>query len=154
MNKFWKNVIMFIIAFSVYISMEVVWDNTSHISMGGIAGTIFIFGNWLNNKFSWKMDLLLQCGIITVFTTILEAIVGNIDYYFWHLNIWDYSNLPLSYFNSKVNVFFIMIWLFLSLVVILVADAIEYYWFHEGEQPEYWIFGKKVWQMPKRKCHE
>ena len=101
MNKFWKNVIMFIIGFSIYIALEVIWDNQSHYSMGIISGTMFLFGNWLNNRFSWKMDLLLQCGIITLFTTILEAIVGNIDYYFWHIGIWDYSNLPLSYFNSN-----------------------------------------------------
>ena len=108
MNKFWKNVIMFIIGFSIYIALEVIWDNQSHYSMGIISGTMFWFGNWLNNRFSWKMDLLLQCGIITLFTTILEAIVGNIDYYFWHIGIWDYSSLSLSYFNNKINVFFIL----------------------------------------------
>ena len=144
---------MFIIGFSLYLAAEFVWDGTTHISMGYIAGFSFVFGNSLNNRFSWEMDLLLQCSIITTVITILEAIVGNIDYYSWHLNIWDYSNMPMNYLNGKICVPFIILWIFVALLIIFVGDAIEYYWMHKGEQPEYWIFGKKVWQMPLRKCN-
>lgn len=117
--------------------------------MGAIA---FVVGSNLNNKFSWKMDLLLQSGIIAVVITGLEAVIGNIDYYFLHQNMWDYSGLPMSALNGKVCVLFTIIWFLFGFIIIFVGDAIEYYWLHEGEQPEYWIFGKRIWQMPIRKC--
>ncbi len=98
------------------------------------------------------MDLLLQCGIISVMITISEAIIGNIDYYFLHKNMWNYSNLPLSYFNGKICVPFTIILFLMGFMIIFVHDAITYYWMHEGEQPEYWIFKNRIWQMPKRNC--
>lgn len=98
------------------------------------------------------MDLILQCSIISVMVTVLEAIVGNIDYYWLHLNMWDYSSLPLNYLNGKICVPFSIIWFVMGFWVVIIHDAITYYWLHEREQPEYWVFGKRVWQMPIRKC--
>jgi len=120
--------------------------------MGVAGGIIFVTGGTLNDKFSWKMDLLLQCGIISVMVTLLEAVVGNIDYYFLHLNMWDYSLLKYNWLNGKVSLLFSIIWFFMGFVVVFVHDAITYYWLHEGEQPEYWILGKRIWQMPVRQC--
>ncbi len=120
--------------------------------MGVCGGFILCVAGEINDKFSWKIDLLLQCAIISFFITVIEAILGNIDYYFLHQNIWDYSNLKYSYLNSKVSLLFSIIWFFIGFVVVFVHDAITYYWLHEGEQPEYWIFGKRIWQMPVRKC--
>lgn len=115
---------------------------------------MFVWGSILNNKFGWKMDLLLQCGIISASVTLLEAIVGNIDYYFLHINMWDYSILEYNALNGKISALFSFLWFLLAFAIVFIGDAIEYYWFHDGEQPEYWIFGKKVWQMPLRKCNE
>lgn len=84
--------------------------------------------------------------------TLLEAIVGNIDYYWLHLNMWDYSNMPMAYLNNKVCVPFTIIWFFMGFAVVFIYDAITYYWLHEGERPEYWILGKRIWQMPIRQC--
>lgn len=152
MKKTFKYIIMFILGCCFYVGLEIVYRNQSYRLMFVSGGAIFLFGNLLNNKFGWKMDLLLQCGIISIATTLLEVIVGNIDYYFLHLNMWDYSNLPLNYFNGKICLPFSIIWFLLGFVIIIVGDAIEYYWLHDDEQPEYWMFGKRIWQMPKRKC--
>ena len=152
MKKIFSNLIRFIIGFSVYLAIEIIWDGSTHISMGVLGGLSFLIGGLLNDKFSWKIDLLLQSSLITVLITILEAIVGNIDYYFWHLEIWDYSNMPMNYFNGKICVPFCLIWLLFSFVIIFLHDAITYYWMHIGEQPEYWFLGKCIWRMPERKC--
>lgn len=152
MNKTSRNLLMFILGCAFYTLIEMLWRGYSFRLMSLSGGLIFVAGGALNNKFSWKMDLLLQCGIISVMVTLLEAIVGNIDYYFLHLNMWDYSNLHYHYFNGKISLLFSIIWFFMGLLVIFVHDAITYYWLHEGEQPEYWIFGKRIWQMPVRKC--
>lgn len=152
MNKLIRNLLMFILGCAFYTLVEMLWRGYSFRLMSLSGGLIFVVGGTLNDKFSWKLDLLLQCGIISVMVTLLEAIVGNIDYYFLHLNMWDYSNLHYQYFNGKISLLFSMIWFFMGFAVIFVHDAITYYWLHEGEQPEYWIFKKKIWQMPIRKC--
>ena len=84
---------MFILGCAFYTLVEMLWRGYSFRLMSLSGGLIFVVGGTLNNKFSWKLDLLLQCGIISVLVTLLEAIVGNIDYYFLHLNMWDYSNI-------------------------------------------------------------
>lgn len=152
MNKTGSNLLMFILGFCFYCAIEVIFRDMTFRLMGVAGGLIFTLGGTLNDKFSWKLDLLLQCGIISGMVTLLEAIVGNIDYYFLHLNMWDYSNLHYQYFNGKISLLFSIIWFFMGFAVIFVHDAITYYWLHEGEQPEYWIFKKKIWQMPIRKC--
>ena len=152
MNKTSRNILMFILGCALYTLVEMLWRGYSFRAMSGAGGLIFVAGGTLNDKFSWKMDLLLQCGIISVMVTLLEAVVGNIDYYFLHLNMWNYSSLKYSYLNGKISLLFSFIWFIMGFAVIFVHDAITYYWLHEGEQPEYWIFGKRIWQMPIRKC--
>ncbi len=152
MNKAFKNILMFILGCAFYTLVEMLWRGYSFRLMSLSGGLIFLIGGFLNNKFSWKMDLLLQCGIISVMVTLLEVIVGNIDYYFLHLNMWDYSNLHYQYFNGKISLLFSIIWFLMGFLVVFVHDAITYYWLHEGDQPEYWILGKRIWQMPVRKC--
>lgn len=143
---------MFILGCCFYVGFEIMYRGYSYRLMFISGGIIFLFGTLLDDKFGWKMDLLLQCGIISIATTLLEAIVGSIDYYFLHLNMWDYSNLPFNYLNGKICLPFSFIWFLLGFAIVIVGDAIEYYWLHGDEQPEYWIFGKRIWQMPKRKC--
>ena len=155
MNKnVYKYLAMFILGFVTYDTLELIWDNSTDLSMSCLSGFLTMFGATLNDKFSWKMDLLLQSSVITVVATILEAIVGNIDYYFWHRNIWDYSSFgDLAWFNGKICLPFCILWFFMAFAIIFIGDAITYYWLHDDEQPEYWVFGKRIWQMPKRKCH-
>lgn len=152
MDKTARNLLMFILGFCFYVAVKICFRDMSFRLMGISGGVIFVIGGLLNDKFSWKLDLILQCEIISLMVTILEAIVGNIDYYWLHLNMWDYSNLHYSWFNGKISLLFSTIWFFMGLLVVVVHDAITYYWLHEGEQPEYWILGKRVWQMPIRKC--
>ena len=152
MKKTFKYIIMFILGCCFYTGIEVVYRGYSFRLMFLSGGILFLFGALLNNRFGWKMDLLLQCTIISIATTLLEAIVGNIDYYFLRLNMWDYSTLPLNYLNGKVCLPFTIIWFLLGFAVVIIGDSIEYYWLHDDEQPEYWMFGKRIWQMQKRKC--
>lgn len=143
---------MAIIGASLYLLVEIMFRNYSFRLSAVMAAIAFVVGNNLNNKFSWKMDLLLQCGVISLLITWLEAIIGNIDYYFLHQNMWDYSNMPLSALNGKICIPFTIIWFLFGFFIVFAGDAIEYYWFHDNYRPEYWIFGKRIWQMPVRKC--
>lgn len=152
MNKITKNILMALIGASLYLLVEIIYRNYSFRLSAVMAAVAFVVGDNLNDKFSWKMDLLLQCGIIATLIAGLEAIIGNIDYYFLHQNMWDYSSLPMSYLNGKICIPFIFVWFVFAFFIVFISDAITYYWLHEGEQPEYWILGKRIWQMPIRKC--
>ncbi len=153
MNKTIRSLIMFILGCSFYLTVEIFYRDVSYRWMGVLGGFLFCFGGILNNKFSWKMDLFLQCLIISITTTLCEAIIGNIDYYWLHKNMWNYSNMPFNYLNGKICLPFSAIWFLFGFVIVFVYDAITYYWMHKGDQPEYWIFGKRIWQMPIRRCH-
>lgn len=152
MNKFVKNILMAIIGSSLYLLVEIMFRNYTFRLSAVMAAIAWVVGNNLNNKFSWKMDLLLQCGIIAVLITGLEAIIGNLDYYFLHQNMWDYSGMPLSTLNGKICIPFTIIWFIFGFFIVFSGDAIEYYWFHDNDIPEYWILGKRIWTMPIRKC--
>lgn len=152
MNKTVRNLLMFILGCAFYTLAEMIWRGYSFRLMSLSGGLIFLAGGLLNDRFSWKLDLLLQCGIISLMITLLEAIIGNIDYYFLHFNMWDYSSLKYNYLNGKVSLLFSIIWFCMGFAVVFIHDAITYYWLHEGDQPEYWILGRRIWQMPIRKC--
>lgn len=151
-SKCIKNLIMFILGCAFYVLIEIVFRGYSFRWMALAGGITWIFGGNLNNKFSWKMDLFLQCLCISIMITLLELIIGNIDYYFLHLNMWDYSNQILNFANAKICLPFSIVWFFIGFPLIFIYDAITYYWMHDGEQPRYYIFGKEIWRMPKRKC--
>lgn len=152
-RKIAQNLIMFILGASFYTLIEIMFRNRSYRLMSLLGGIIFIIGGNLNNIFSWKMDLILQCGVISLVTTAFEAIVGNIDYYFLHLDMWDYTTLPLHALNGKISLQFSILWFLLGFIIVFVYDAITYYWMHEGEQPRYYIFEKEIWRMSERNCH-
>ena len=143
---------MFILGCAFYVLLEIVFRGYSFRWMALAGGITWILGGNLNNKFSWKMDLLLQCLCISIIITLLELVIGNIDYYFLHLNMWDYSNQILNFANAKICLPFSIVWFFIGFPLIFIYDAITYYWMHDGEQPRYYIFGKEIWRMPKRKC--
>lgn len=152
-NKFIQNFIMFILGASFYLLIEIVFRNESYRLSAIMGGLSFLFGGNLNNKFSWKMDLLLQCLCISIMVTFMELIIGNIDYYFLHLNMWDYSNLYYNAFNGKISLLFSIVWFCIGFPVVFIYDAITYYWMHDGEQPRYYIFKKEIWRMPERRCY-
>jgi len=152
-NDHIKNLIMFILGCAFYVLLEIVARGYSFRWMALAGGISFYFSGTLNNRFSWKMDLLLQCLCTSVMVTFLELVIGNIDYYFLHLNMWDYSGQFLALANNKICLPFSILWFFIGFPVIFIYDAITYYWMHDGEQPRYYIFGKEIWRMPERKCH-
>lgn len=152
MDKVIKNLIMFVLGCCFYLAIEIFFRGYSFRLMGLAGGVIFLLGGQLNDRFSWKMDLLLQCLIISILITFLELVVGNIDFYFLHLNMWDYSQLKYNAFNGKISLLFSCIWFLMGFVVVLLHDVINYYWLHSEEVPRYYIFGKKILELPQRKC--
>ena len=157
-NKFYRyllqNIVIFLICGSIYYFTEIIFkhSHTSDISMILCAGTISVIVGMLNDIFSYDMLLQLQLIIGTIVATVCEGITGIILVAIYgHNPVWDYGDLPLTFFNGQCNVFFCLLWIPLVFLAILMADCINYYMF-DGERAYYRIGKNKIWfWLPEKK---
>lgn len=136
--------VLFLLFASIYFVIETVWKHqlTDYrmFILGGVLGVII---GLFNNIFTFETDLFLQgyTGMVTV--CLVEAVMG----YHWNVihgfGIWDYSELPLSFVEGQVNLFFAVAWFFLSIVCVFIDDFVWYRFFNR-EKPYYKLFGKRL----------
>jgi len=148
MNKVIKTILEFFVVWcvggSVYFLMETAWraDHTSHWSMlilGGICTCLVGLVNQL--YFTWNMNLFLQMFIGSIIITVSEFVTGCIVNLWLSWNVWDYSHLPFNVMG-QICIPFMILWFFLSALIIFVDDIIRYKLFGE-ENPHYYFFNKK-----------
>ena len=141
MNKLvFKKIILFLTGFCIFITIEVLFRQYSYVWSGVLGGVSILLLDEINNNISWDLDLFWQAMIGGVEVTTLELITGLIAKYTPLLPImWDYSNLPLN-FDVIICIPFFIIWVLLSVVGILLADAINYYVFEDDILPHYTLF--------------
>ena len=152
-KNIFRRAILFMLCGSVYYCIELLWRGHSHISMFLLAGFLGVFCiDTPNNIWGYELDYLVQIGISTLLCTLGEGIVGLIVNIWLGLRVWDYSELPLTFFWGQCNVFFVGAWILLiGLIGIPVCDAYWYYICKDSEQPYYKICGKYIFRMPQRK---
>lgn len=143
MSRLSKTLFMAYIGFTTYLSIEIIFRGYTFWGMGVLGAIAFLFLDQLNDRISWDMDILLQGCIGSALITGMEFIVGNLTLLGWLPKMWDYSNMWLNY-KGIICVPFSLIWIALSIVAILFADAINYYIFHELPVPYYKLFGKTI----------
>ena len=76
----------------------------------------------------------------------MELIIGKMFLAGYLPVMWDYSSVPLNY-QGIVCVPFSVVWMALSFVAIIVADAINYYVFKEKPVPYYKCFGRVIFRF-------
>lgn len=140
---------IFFYAFSggLWLLIEIVYRGYTDLSMYFLVGFIGIFATLFNNIFTYDTDFILQICIVTIAATIGEGITGNIvnlDY-----AIWDYRNLPLSFWNNQINLLFMLIWAFIIAIMIPMLDYIEWklFMWMPDTPPYYKVFGKKIFEF-------
>lgn len=142
-----KWIFVYSFAGGLYLLLETLWDWSTSLPMYYLAGFVGLFAMCINNFFSYEMDFLLQCTIVTVLATLGEGFVGNI----WNTDysMWDYRNLPLSFWNDQINVFFIIMWFVLVATCIIIVDYIEWRLFNykKDTPPYYKVFGFVLFQQ-------
>ncbi|MDY4495026.1 MAG: hypothetical protein SPE24_09170 [Erysipelotrichaceae bacterium] len=139
-----KSILLFLVGYCTYISIEVTYRNISYPIMGICGGLAILLLDKINDNISWNIDLCLQglCGSALI--TFFELIIGEIALHTSLLPImWDYSNVPLN-FDGVICLPFSIVWFFLSVPAIFLADAINYYVLDEPQVPYYNLFGKTV----------
>lgn len=144
MRIVFKNVVLFIVGFCLYITIETCFRGYSFPLMGCCGGLCVVILDKINDHISWDVDLFWQALSGGLLVTIMELVMGTIAKYTSLLPVmWDYSNIPLN-LDGIVCVPFFIAWLFLSVVAIFVADSINYYVFEDTVVPRYLLFGGKI----------
>lgn len=134
-----KYLVLFLTYGCLYYCIELAYRNYSDISMLLLGGICGISIGALNEFLSWDTPFWKQCVLGAIIVTVLELITGYIVNIWLGWNVWDYSSLPLSFFNGQINLFFTIAWLFLSGVAIVLDDWLRY-WLFKEEKPRYKLF--------------
>lgn len=133
-----KYLILYVIFGSMYFLIECLWKHElSDYRMFLLAGFLGVFIGLINNLFSWDTSFILQCYVGSLMATLSEAMLG-IHLLNQGIRIWNYENLPLSFCNGTINLFFSLAWVLLSGICIIADDYLRYWLFGE-EKPKYYL---------------
>ena len=135
MKKALKYLFLFFFGGIVYILIELLWRGYSHWSMGVLGGMCFVLLGLINERYTWDIPLWIQMLLGSFIITLLEFIAGCILNLHFHLNIWDYYDMPFNILG-QICLPYMILWFFLSLICIVADDYIRYIFFDE-EKPTY-----------------
>lgn len=138
MAKLFKYIFLFFFGGIAYIIIELLWRGYSHVSMFVLGGLCFVCLGLINEKYTFDMPLVTQMLIGTFMITSLEFVFGCILNLYLHLNVWDYSKMPLN-IMGQICMPYMLLWFILSPVAIIADDYLRYLFFGE-EKPRYRLF--------------
>lgn len=138
MKKFTKNAILFVIGGFLYCLIEILLRGRTHWSMAIVGGICFLLIGLYNEFVTYDTPLLKQGIIGSCIVTSMEFVSGLILNIYLHWNVWDYSNLPFN-FMGQVCLPFSILWIFVSVLAVVVDDWLRYFLFNE-EKPTYKLF--------------
>lgn len=144
-----RKLILFITGYCLYIAIEVTFRGYSYILMGICGGALFILLDIINEILPWSTDLILQGCIGSSMITTTELLVGEALKYCNIPAMWDYSDQLLNY-DGVICLPFSVLWIGVSILGIIIADAINYYMFNILPIPYYNVFGQTVIKFRKR----
>ena len=148
-----KNIVLFVVGFMTYITIEVLFRGYSFPLMGLCGGLAIVILDKINNKLSWNTDILIQALIGSLLITFFELVIGELALHTSFVPVmWDYSDVPLN-FDGVICLPFSLAWAGLSLVAVFIADAITYYVFEELPVPYYKLLGKVILRFKEKKCN-
>ena len=128
MKAIFKYFILFSIGGLLYMLLEIGFSGSTHWTMGILGGICFILIGLIDSYY--ELPLYKQMLMSAIIITALEFISGTILNLGFHLDIWDYSQLPLNVLG-QVCLPFSILWFFLSLPAILLDDWIRFSFFNE-----------------------
>ena len=134
-KKFLQAVFLICTGGMTYYNFEVLFRGFSHISMFLCGGLSFYTVGCLNESPNRHIPFLSQMFLGSLIITAYEFITGVIVNLHMHLNVWDYSKMPLN-IKGQICLPFSILWFFLSPICIVVDDYIRYGLFRR-EKPDY-----------------
>ena len=131
----------------LYLMIEMLWSTHTFLSMFWLAGFLGWFAMFFNNIFSYETDYIIQVLSVSIIATFFEGLFGNV--YNMDDAIWDYRNLPLSFWNDQINLIFFLFWIIIVAIIIPILDYIDWKLFnYKPDTPPYYkVFGKIIYQF-------
>ena len=151
LHRYLRQIILFLAGFCLYITIEVCFRGFSYPVMGVCGGILLLLLDRINERISWDLDLLLQGIIGAAMVTVTELVVGELWKWIGWPPMWDYSEIPFN-FDGVICLRFSLIWIGVSIIGILIADAINYYVFCRMPVPYYKLFGKTILTFAQKEC--
>ena len=130
-----KHLFLLVVGGTLYTAIEHLFRGHSHWTMFFIGGFCFILVGLINEVISWDTLIWIQMLYGALLITAVEFVSGFILNLCLHLNVWDYSNMPLNILG-QICLPFSIAWYFLSIVAIVLDDYLRY-WFFGEEKPHY-----------------
>ena len=121
----------------IYYSFEMIFRGFSHWSMFILGGICFVFFFFFLKVLLWQDPLWLQLIRCMVFVTSMEFITGIIVNKWLHMQVWDYSRLPLQLFG-QVCVPFLILFSGLCALGILMSGYLLH-WLYGEEKPHFHV---------------
>ena len=96
------------------------------------------FFTWQGRLTEWQDALPRQITRCTIFVVSMEFITGIIVNKWYHLEVWDYSDMPLQLWG-QICLPFALIFSFLCTMGILLSGYLLH-WFYREPMPHYHIW--------------
>lgn len=147
MKNFFKYFLLLTFSGYVYVCMELLYRGYSDITMMFCASICVIPMIFLNNIFTYELDMSIQILLSTISATSIEWIFGRL--FNQDFSIWDYRNMPLHSPDGQICLPFMLLWGLLACFVIPLMDYIDYKLFNyrSDTPPYYLLFKKKIFQF-------
>lgn len=136
-NIYLKNVSEYLVLWAVggciYYGIEVLFRGFSHTSMFILGGLCMQFFTWQGRLTNWQDTLPRQITRCTIFVVSMEFITGIVVNKWYHLAVWDYSDMPLQLWG-QICLPFALIFSFLCTMGILLSGYLLH-WFYKEPMP-------------------
>ena len=96
----------------------------------------------LNERPDIQPSFLTQMILGTLIITVYEFMTGLVVNLIFHLQVWDYSDMPFN-LKGQVCLPFMFVWFFLTPLCIVTDDLIRYTLFH-GKKTGLFLFVEKT----------
>lgn len=117
------DMVVFLIGGVTYAMIEIMWRGNTHWTMVLLGGLCFLTLYKLFGYMS-NYSLIEKCVIGAIVITTLEFVVGCIVNLVFHMNVWNYSRMPLN-LSGQICILYSTLWGFLCIPINFIADKIR-----------------------------
>lgn len=117
------DMVVFLIGGVTYAMIEIMWRGNTHWTMVLLGGLCFLTLYKLFGYMS-NYSLLEKCVLGAIVITTLEFVVGCIVNLVFHMNVWNYSRMPLN-LSGQICILYSTLWGFLCIPINFIADKIK-----------------------------
>lgn len=117
------DMVVFLIGGVTYAMIEIMWRGNTHWTMVLLGGLCFLTLYKLFGYMS-NYSLMEKCVLGAIVITALEFVVGCIVNLIFHMNVWNYSRMPLN-LSGQICILYSTLWGFLCIPINFIANKIR-----------------------------